>query len=640
MNIYTVVSEFRFNVAEAIYESEKLQSSVQGLSDTVNNAINSVKASGLSMMMSLTGAQAGIMGLLNSSIGASDKFLNSQLSLTQIIDSNMEHLSGTITTMNDKMAVSKKIMNDIAKDAQHFGLPAGELLEMTKMMIAMLIPKGLAGENFKNARDISRNMLKAAPNLGIDPAEVQGQLLRAIEGNASLGDTLFRRLLGEAPEPFKAANVKDAKGFNTLDTAKRFNILSDAMGKFTKNTELLEARANTLSGVMQRVKDTFYGFTSILKPFGDVLLPLISKAAQMILNWLQTHGKRIVEQLAGILKRLTDDPMEFILKLKQVSDLSKDLASAAEMAGIVILLYHLKEFITFATKLPIIGPAIGAMSGYITNFVRTVIPYLTLSIGGIFIALWKGFIFVLPILKSFIIGFIEFTGVVLAFFIPLQGLGRAIARMKIETLQWVAENMADLTAIFDRMSIALGKIFTPIEDLIKGFEELFYLVLGGTYFLDAGKTGLSGLADMLDMFGTAVMAVWSVLRGVVAGIIGMIDTVVNNIQLAIGNLMNGNFRNWDIGQEDAVGSFIQSFSDEFNKSFSRAQNPLVTNGVDNSKVSNVTNNYDVKMQNNFKEVLQPDRIAFTIKDQLEKSSMNRTKARSNSIGGLNAKAVT
>ena len=38
------------------------------------------------------------------------------------------------------------------------------------------------------------------------------------------------------------------------------------------------------------------------------------------------------------------------------------------------------------------------------------------------------------------------------------------------------------------------------------------------------------------------------------------------------------------------------------------------------------------MQNNFKEVLQPDRIAFTIKDQLEKSSRNRTASRSKEIG--------
>lgn len=641
MNIYTVVSEFRFDVAQAVLGSEQLQGKVEGLSNSVNNAVESIKGLGVGMVAQLTGLQAGITGFFSSAIGASDKFLNSQLSFTQIIDANMEHLTGTIGTMNEKMAVSKKIMGDIAADARHFGLPASDLLEMTKTMSAMLVPKGLAGENFKGARDISRNLLKSAPNLGIDPADVQGQLLRAVEGSASMGDTLFRRLLTEAPEPFKNAKVKDAKGFNALDTAKRFGILSDAMAKFSSNTDILEMRAKTLNGMMQQVKDTFTGFTSVLKPIGDVLMPLVVQALDMILKWIQNDGAKIINELAKFLKRFTENPKEMLLELNQIATLSDNLKLATKLAGITVFIMHLQELVHFLSKLPVIGPVLGQLGGGLLTFLGYLKPtkkWLDAISWG-FQNIGKVISFAWPFLRAVIVGLLEFGGAIMAFLIPLQGLGRALLRMKIETLEWFANNAAELTVLLGKAQVALSIIFTPIQDLIKGFEELFFMILGGTYFLDAGKTGLISFVDTLELFGKAVLGVWSALRGVVAGLFEMITTIIVNAKTLIGNILNGNFANADLGTENAFASFGQGFMDEFNKSFSRASTPLVDGNVDNAKVSSTVNNYDVKMTNNFKEVLQPDRIAFTIKDQLEKSSVNRTKSRVSSVAGLQAGAI-
>lgn len=641
MNIYTVVSEFRFDVAQAVLGSEQLQGSVESLSGSVNNAMNSVKALGVGLVAQLTGAQAGLTGLFGTAISASDKFLNSQISFTQIIDSNMGHLTGTIGTLNEKMAVSQKIMNDIAKDARDFGIPAAELAEMTKTMSAMLVPKGLAGENFKGARDISRNLLKSAPNLGIHPADVQGQLLRSIEGSASMGDTLFRRLLTEAPEPFKASGVKDAKGFNALDTAKRFNILSEAMAKFSSNTELLEMRANTLSGVMQRVRDTFTGFTSVLKPLGDVILPLVVEALNMVLKWIQNDGAKIINEMAKFLKKFTQNPKEMLLELNQIATLSEDLKLATKLAGVTVLIMHLSELVGFLSKLPIVGPVIGQIgAGLLTllGYLKPTGKWLT-AISWVFRNMGTVFSYIWPVLRSFAIGILEFGGAIAAFLIPLQGLGRALLRMKIETLEWFAKNAADLTVLLGKAQGAFALILTPFQDLIKGFEELFFAIFGGTYFLDAGKTGLNAFVKELQLFAEGVMKIWSFLRGITAGIIEFLMTIVGNIQVLMGNIMNGNFSNFDLGTENAFANFGKAFTEEFNKSFSRAQTPLVDGNVDNAKVASTVNNYDVKMTNNFKEVLQPDRIAFTIKDQLEKASVNRTQARSSSISGLQAKAI-
>jgi len=635
---FTVLSEFRFDVAKAIYGSEQLQGSVEKLSNTVDSAMTSVKNMGLGIAMQFSNAQAGIGGLIYGALSSSDKFMNSQLSFVQIIDSNMGHLTGTIGTMNDKMAVSQKIMNDIQKDASNFGLSGSSLLEMTKGLSAMLVPKGLAGENFKGARDMSRNLLKSSANLGIDPNEVQGQLLRAIEGSASMGDTLFRRLIAEAPEPFKQANINDAKGFNALDTAKRFDILNGALAKFANNTQILEARANTMSGVMQRFKDLFAGPFSVLKRIGDVLMPLLVQGLTMLADWIEKDGRRIIDSFAKFMKGFLDNPKEFLLQLMQLKSLSSDLGMATKFASLVISFIHLEELFHFLAKLPIIGPVINQIGAFLQSiqFTGKLMEFIKYGFSNLGTVMMN---YVWPALKILFRGLVEFGGWIAVFLIPLQGLSRAIARMKLESVEWLANNMADITETMESLSFSLGLLFTPIEDLIKGFEELFFLIIGGTGFLDLGKSSLMGFADVVKWFAEGIMLAWSAVRGVVAGMMDFITTVITNIQVIMGNLMNGNFADMNLGTENAFANFGKGFMEEMDKSFNRVYNPTMDGNVDNAKVVSQVNNYDVKMNNSFKEVLQPDRIAFTIKEQLEKGSTNRTSAKGNSFASKAVKAV-
>lgn len=635
---FTVLSEFRFDVAQAIYGSEQLQGSVEKLSGAVDNAMTSAKNMGIGLAMQFTNAQAGIGGLLYSIISSSDKFTNSQLSIVQTIDSNMEHLTGTIGTMNEKMMVSQKIMQDIQKDAQHFGLSGTDLLNNFKTLNNMLVPKGLAGDNFKNSRDMSRNLLKSSSSLGIDPVDVQGQLLRAIEGSASMGDTLFRRLISEAPEPFKQAKVKDAKGFNLLDTTKRFEVLSEAMKKFANNTQILEARANTLSGTMQRFKDLLYGPFSVLKKIGDVIMPLLVQALQRLADWIQKDGQKIIDNIARVLKGLLENPREFLMQLMQLKSLSSDLGIATKLAGLSITIIHLKELFHFLSGLPIIGPAITSLVEFIKNIQFTGkllewTKYLFSNFGTILTN------FVWPALRVLFNGLVEFGGWIAVFLIPLQGLSRAIARMKLESAEWFANNLADISTIMADLSHSFGVLMTPVQDIIKGFEELFFLIIGGTYLLDGGKSALSSFADIVKWFAEGIMLAWSAIRGVIAGMMEFISTVIGNIQTQLRNIMNGNFSNFDIGTENAFSNFGKAFMEEMDKSFNRVYNPTMDGNVDNAKVVSQVNNYDVKMNNNFKEVLQPDRIAFTIKEQLEKAQTNRTSAKGNSFASKTAKAV-
>lgn len=621
---FTVLSEFRFDVGSAVVGSETLQNKIHGISDAAAEANSMVKQLGIGFVQNLSGLQGGILGLFGNATMASDKFSQSQLSFASIIDSNMDHLSGNIGTLNDKMLVSKNIMNDIAKDASKFGVPAQELLEMTKGLSAMLVPKGLAGENFGNARSMSRNLLKSAPNLGVHPSEVQGQLLRSIEGSASMGDTLFRRLLSEAPEPFKNAKVKDAKGFNALDTAKRFGILNEALAKFANNAGILELRANTLGGTMQRIRDLFVGFNSVLKPLGDVLIPFIVKVLNMAIEWINTKGRILIQTMSNFLKPFLEDPAKLFVQAQQVMDAGKNFKTATQFTGLFILFMHLKELLHFAGRIPVVGKAFAWLAEL--PIMRT----LLMGVGGLFRGLWMALSFLWPFLKVAIWGIAEFAVGIAAFLIPLQGLSGAIARVKLEVFAWVADNIVSLTQTLQRMNDAMSVFFMPIRDMVQGFEELFFMLLSGTYVMDFAKTSFEEFVGLLEWIAPVFLELYAAFRGLVAGMFDVVFRFVENMGIIMGNIMDGKFLNLMDGTKNVFAGYMQAGAEEFEKVMQRGLNPNANGEVDNNKVSNHNHNYDVKMVNNFKEVLQPDRIAYTIVDQLKKASTNRTGSKNTS----------
>jgi hypothetical protein len=538
----------------------------------------------------------------------------------------MEHLTGSIGSLNEKMAASRRIMKDIAKDALEFGIPAAELAEMTKTLSAMLVPKGLAGENFGAARTLSRNLLKSAPNLGIDPGEVQGQLLRSIEGSASMGDTLFRRLLTEAPEPFKEAKVKDAKGFNMLDATKRFNILNEAMAKFANNADLLAMRANTLSGIMQRARDTFAGFNSVLKPIGDVILPVIIEIINIGLDWVNTKGRDLVKIFAAFMSSMIDSPKAMFINLSSLSALAGDVAKSVGIVSLIVALTHLYEAVHLISSLGPVGAKIGSVLQGAFDFAFG-LPVIGKAMQS-FISMFKiGEVTTLiGLMKAIGITILKMAGLFAVFLIPIMGLSRALARIKFEFFEWLAENSVRIgQALFDLQN-SLRTLFMPIMDMIKGFEELFFLILGGTYGMDSALSSMELLSSGLKLLSEAFVNVYAGLRSFIAFFTGAWMQMFVNISQMIQNLLSGNFKDIFFGTENIFKEGFMNAAEEFNRTVGRAKSPLIDGEVDNAKVSNTVINQDIKMTNNFKEVLQPDRIAFTIKDQLEKSSRNKTSA--------------
>jgi len=639
ISAFAVVSEFRFDVADAIIGTGKLQDKVDGLSNSVQGALDSVQALGMGFIANFSGSSAGILGFLGNAISMSDRFTQSQISFVQIIDSNMAHLDGTIGNMNEQMLTSRKIMNEIAGDARKFGLPANQLLQMTKTLSAMLVPKGLAGDNFSGARTMSRNLLKSAPNLGINPADVQGQLLRSIEGSASMGDTLFRRLITEAPESFKENNVTDAKSFNVLDAKKRFDILNESLSKFANNAKIVDMMANTLGGVMQSIRDLFMSFNSILKPLGDVILPPLIKVLQMAIKYLDNQGRQIVESMARFIKPLIENPREMLLNLQSLAGLSKDIAQAGGIVTLAVGLAHLGEILHFMSGIPILAGIVKPLQMLYDILLKLPV------IGGILTSLTAMFNVGVVVsfggaIKALGITLVKMAGLFAVLLIPIMGFTRAMARIKLDSLDWIANNMSGIIDSFASLKRSLSIMFSPIMDLITGWEELFYLIFSGTGALDGLKWTLDIVASGVKYLAETFLNMYASFRGIIAGIIDLFVQLFLNISMMIQNLMSGNFTDVFFGTENLFDSAMRSGAEEFMKTVDKFRVPtLGPEGEENAKVVNQVNNYDVKMNNSFKEVLQPDRIAFTIQDQLEKASRNRTSTRGGSIASQQARSI-
>lgn len=625
--VFKVVTQFVFE-DQVTSGLDGLERKLDGVSAKAQSAIDTVVNLGSSFALQFSGASGGVLGLLSKAITASDDFTNSQLSFTNIIGANMHNLTGTIETFNDKMQVSRSIMGDIQKDAEKFSVPAKGLLEITKSLSALLVPKGLAGNNFENARTLGRNLLKSAPNLNVDPNQVQGQLIRSIEGGASTGDTLFRRLLTEAPEPFEAAGVKDAKSFNALKAAERFNILNDAMAKFSSNTDVLTARTRTLSGLWQRITDLTSGFSSVLKPLGDVIIPPLVEIIETGINILKTQGAQIIQSMARFIKPLIENPKQLMIGLMQVADLAKDVGSAASITGLLVFLAHLQHFASFVAKTQLGGQFLTSISmlgvkfpllGKAMSFVSSMGSRLATFLGGSFFA---------------VIG--KMLGLFGLLTVVFQAASRALAKAKLERISAAIEQSARFTDAIVRIKESFMRFMAPINDIIEGLSEFFLLFIPGRESVDGLTDSIVGMADAMDTVSTFFIQIWAGIRMQAAGLLAFIAEAGRIVEVFFGNLLSGNFTGLldNIDFTNSFDNIVDAMMEEFNSTVDRNLFAIDNNADNSAVVQNNTNIGKIEINQEFKERQNPDRIAFSVKEQILKTANNPTQGRRSLSGGL------
>lgn len=643
--VFKVITDFKFEIGSAILGSNRLTDSINQISSAAENAQFSLARMGIGIGTSLGIIPGSILGAIGSAIMASEDFQQVQLSLSNLLSANKEYLVGTIDTFNDRLMTSSTIMRDIAGQAKEFGLPQKELLDMTKTLGAMLIPKSLAGTNLKEAINMSRNLLKSAPNLGIDPREVQGQLLRSIEGSASMGDTLFRRLLSETKvfEPYRKSGTK---GFNELDAAKRVKILSEALGQFASDVDVLETRVSTLTGQFQILKDNIKGFTGILKPIGDALRDPIIKALGYINQIIDKEGRAIANNLANILNDVLANPRKLLVNLFQIQQLGSDVKKTGNLfavAGTVTAIGHTIKMLggTAMFANPILGGLIigfgllfdvmGRMGASLGMFLKVTLGVVGVIAGLIFSVFKFKLVFGLLALV-FKTVFFPLTLIISA----MQILSRAQAYAKVIDLERLPAMMERWSALTVRLKDAIAGIFQPITRVFDAIAKFIAPIFSKTILLGDATSILEKFIGVFEWLAKVVLLAQAGFQGLVFAIAQFVDNI-----MTIGErLALKDFKAVMMGDE-SIGAVLE-------KAFNfKAVGEAMNAGIDDFIAENIKNlgtekgfvaqmttnlNGNVVINNQFKENLEPDRIAFTLKDQILKIAQNPTQARNRNFG--------
>jgi len=645
--VFHILSEFKFETQSAVAEAGVLQSAVSKVSIEADNAITSLMDMGKSFL-SQFGMQAGIAGILGMAIKSSESFKKSSLQMSNIIGSNLEHLSGDVTTFNDRLKFSEQTMGRISNIAKKFGLSEENLLASTKNMAAMLIPKGLAGNNLGNAIDLARSFEKSAPTLGVDPSQSQGELMRMIEGSATMNDTLFRRLMAEtkafaglrssgATLPGSKKNSSGAAAFNMLPMQARFEMIQKGMAQFSSDGDVLAGIVSLLSSKFQLLKDRLWGLNGILKPLGDAVVPALRSAFDYLLNWLDTKGRKIVLVMADGLKAIADNPERVLATIMQFRELKNDLTLAGHAAAAI----GIASFTRFLLSIPLIGNAVSGVTALILGSAAR----LFAAVGGwgtIMTGLGFAFRLLMFAVRSIFLPLTILLGI-------FQLISRAIAIAKLTDAKVLAEKSDKITEVLGRITAAFTRMIRPFTDLFEQAAQMISPLFRMTTFIDPVIASIEGIAAVMEGIGTGFIYARAALEGFSWGIwqfamnllnfIPMLmtalkDSIMNFFQtgsLDMGKSIADAFEKSWTGNASVGGAFQTGFDSILNKMLGGDKAPQ--DNAERNVQNNATYINKVEVRQDFKKNTEPDRVAHSLVKTLTNIAKNPTQAANKSQQG-------
>ena len=620
-NLFSIVADFKFDVAQAVLQTDKLQGKVNELSQAAKDAETQLAGIGIGFVKSISGAQAGILGVIGNAISASEKFKASQIEITNTLQANAFLIDGKQGSLNQYLRVADNIMTDIVKKARSFGLDPTAFVGQAKLFANFLAPKGLAGDNLENAVELARVSQKGVPALNIDQGNASQQIASAIGGQLSKNTLFGSRLFAEAGDAIeKSTNgaIKSLKEFNAAKPMERVKALIAGLNKLAGTSDVVSLRASLLNNALAGLKAVFFGIGSILKPLGDVINPVLVSTIKEVTKFLNNEGAAVIKWLSMWLKKLVKSPRQLFVDLRQLQDLAGDVGKSIAVGSLIIFYKHLEEFIAFTTKvkIPYISTAIVSLKEFFSTIYKMRILGAPLrgidrvmKMFGNMLGDWDTKTMgVFTLIKSIGMVIIRLAGLIGILIIPFQGLSRAVTNAKINMAQYLIEN-EKIQDIIKRAPVLFTKILYPFQRLIEGWEKFFAVIVGGTL-----------ITDILIWAVDKLVGVFETLSDAFFGIYTMVESIVAGISAVLGGLAGGDF--------DVAGNFVEAFMENMLTNFAKVGMFDDALGSEKNKVvaMNVTNHNDVKIENSFKENAQPDRIAFTIKDQVEKAWLNPKQA--------------
>jgi len=587
---FKVLTTFKFEVGSAIASSSALGSSLDNVSNQAKNLQFQLARVGIGFASQLGLAGGGLLGLIGQSLKQFNEIEKQTIKLGGIFFANRGFING-VETANDALRESESFLKKVSIQANKFGLNEKALAQFASIGVGITAKEGISPA--KNI-EFGRNILKAGPQLGIDPAQAQGQITRSLLGGASLGDPAFRAVAVEttAFKEFakKVGGInKVTKEFNKLALDERFNLLNRAFGEFTQNTELLAAQADTIPALLLRVKQSLFGFTGAFKPVGELFSGPVKEALRGFLKLIKGDLATTLQNAVIVVGQLVPNLETAIIRLQELSD----VAGNFQKAGIGALIFGLAGL---AFKFLFLGKLLRFVAPFLLVLIK---PFLLL--GGILPAISTA----LGFLAS---AFLTFAGPLLVIFGLFQLISRAIAIAKVADAK------------------ALPGIITRFSEALKVLSSVFLFVTAPFRMLfDVVARFISPLFRVTILL-SAVVGVFEFMSDVIFRIFAAISGVINAILVPALHILQGSFKEgFGALKPSEIEKNFKEGAETFFKEIAKGAGGI--NGDDGRAVAQPKVDIGkIEIKNNFKEQMEPDRIAFTLKSQLMKAAQNPTQA--------------
>jgi hypothetical protein len=600
---YNVVTEFKFEVGGAILGTEQLKGSIEGLSNSADQALMSFKTMSMGIVAQFGLGAGGIAGTLYTALKAADKFKLSQIAMANLMGQGMG--------FDERMGIAAQHMEKITKFANKFGLPADDLLNLTKLTAPMMRDKK-GNPNFNAAIDMSRNLMKAAPTLGVDTNLVAGQLQSAISGHASMGDTLFQRLVADTME----MKGQTSQSFNAQSEHKRIFMLRKALGEFTKDSQVLEANLNTLNGQMTVLRNNISSATGILSEIGQTVMEIVVPTLKEFNAFLENEGMQIAKSIAhGLEPWMKGGWRNLVVSLMQLREFFGDFKLASSILTTVGMLMLINTALKFLKiEIPLVSGALRVMSNAVHSLEKDLLrgafgmkaygkTGAMMAGGGM-----TGFIANVAFKLNWLVTAISKVFAPLTFLVFLfQLFSRAAAIAKLgdlERLKNALPIIAETVALFSRLGAFFMEGFNGLAELIAPiFTDIFYAIIKDVTEIANTILTIVGLATMgFQALSLAFLEFFNQLKNLFSG-----DGFKFS---AIGDA-------FDFGMEDTYNRIFGKIGDG--------------SGATSNQITNINK---VEINNAFKENAQPDRVAFTMKEQIMKAAMNTAQGSRTMQGAL------
>lgn len=624
MDGFNILTEFRFDIGNALVNSQKLQGAVDQLSDSAKQAQVSFESFATSITGQFNLLNFSVFSILKTALNVTNSIQETTKGFAMELATNMNFLKGPLTSFNDKLAVSRDLIHEIVDKAHQMGVSPTGMVAATRAISAAMMPQGIAGTNLRNAQQLAGLGMRVGKPLGMSGDEIGKQIATVLTSSSGgAGSPLVSALLGGSKSFMEFKGSMD--DFVALKAAEKVSTLTKGLKELKASIGDTGNEIVTFDDITNELKDMIYGLGSVLQPLGEVIFPIVMKMVKEFSDKFQKIAPIVAQQLGAIAKDLMGNPQETIANMMALSHIGSDFHSAKTVLTVISLIDLLAMALNklgilkgglVNLVLELTGKGINRAFGAGLDFLKGItfsgfFSGLSKTFSGLFTTLDWGF----AILRITILDILFPLAFLVAVF---QTFRKAIALIEVEHIKAAFNNLPSVINSTHKLELAMKKIISPLNDFVDVFSHLIADFVNGSDAAGTMAFYLDRFTTDMDNLGNVVVDIMALISGIFSGIF----RVVQNFMLHRSDPMSNGVIS---AEESEIDRYIKAHSV----------------GIDLGKsLSQTTNNFNgnITIKNDFKDNADPDRIAFTMKDQIFKAMQNKTKSRGSTLDAFHAKA--